>query len=87
MVNAEIPQNQCTLQTCSLDRGKVNYLPSVVGNGTYLIIFLVLILGQLVLGIKKRTWGFLAGMVIGSLIEAVGYGGRLWMWVLQCTSD
>ncbi|KAL9058073.1 MAG: hypothetical protein Q9162_001935 [Coniocarpon cinnabarinum] len=77
--NANIPTEQCTLDTCCLDRGSVNYLPSVAGNGVYLLIFALILLFQLIFGIRYKTWGFLTGMGIGVFGEVVGYGGRIWM--------
>lgn len=77
--NANIPTDECTLQTCCLDRGSVNYLPSLAGNIIYLAIFAVLMITQAFLGIRYKTWGFMVGMVVGTLGEVVGYGGRVWM--------
>jgi hypothetical protein len=37
------------------------------------------VLAQAFLGIRHRTWGFLIAMLIGTILEAVGYGGRIAM--------
>lgn len=50
----------------------VQYVPSFAGNATYLSIFAILLVPQLYLGIRHRTWGFLTGMVVGGLLEISG---------------
>ena len=55
----------------------VQYVPSFAGNATYLSIFAILLVPQLSLGIRYRTWGFLTGMVVGGLLEISGYLGRV----------
>lgn len=67
----------CTLQTCPIDWAYVHYIPSLGGNVTYLSIFTLLLFAQLYLGIRYKTWGFLTGMVVGGLLEIVGYLGRV----------
>jgi hypothetical protein len=67
----------CTLGTCPIQWANVEYVPSMAGNATYLSIFAVLLVAQLYLGIRYRTWGFLAGMVVGGLLEITGYLGRI----------
>lgn len=44
---------------------------------TYMIFFALFTLPQLWFGIKNKTWGFMVGMVIGVILEAVGYYARL----------
>ncbi|KAF4636743.1 hypothetical protein G7Y89_g1334 [Cudoniella acicularis] len=67
----------CTLGTCPIEWAFVEYIPSLTGNATYLSIFAALLLTQLYLGIYYRTWGFLTGMVVGGLLEILGYLGRI----------
>lgn len=67
----------CTLTTCPIDWAFVEYIPSLAGNALYLSIFAGLLLAQLYLGIRYRTWGFLAGMMVGGLLEIIGYLGRI----------
>lgn len=56
---------------------EVQYLPSLAGNTIYAAAFGLLLIAQLGLGIRYKTWGFMAGMVCGLLIEIVGYVGRI----------
>ncbi|OAP63383.1 hypothetical protein AYL99_02610 [Fonsecaea erecta] len=68
----------CTLATCSIkEYGQIDYIPTLVGNAIYTGIFGFLLLLQVFLGIRYRTWGFLAGMACGIVLEVVGYVGRL----------
>jgi hypothetical protein len=67
----------CTVKTCSLQCGEITFQPTLAGNGLYLALLVILLLLQLTLGIRYRTWGFMVGMCSGLLLEAVGYAGRL----------
>lgn len=55
----------CTLQTCDLSMSSFLYLPTVAGNVIYAIIFGALLIAQLWLGIKHRTWGYMIAMIFG----------------------
>ncbi len=69
----------CTLQTCDLTLAHFDYLPSLGGNALYAAIFGLCIVGQLVLGIKYRTWGFMIAAVFGLALEVAGYAVRVMM--------
>lgn len=68
----------CTLQTCPISYAIITYFPSLAGNVLYLAIFAMILVSQLFLGIRYRTWGFLTGMTCGLLCEVLGYAGRVW---------
>jgi len=74
-----IPDELCTLQTCSLLQAHFRYLPSLAGNALYLAIFAVLIVPQVVLGIQYKTWGFMGAMLGGLILEVIGYTARVQM--------
>jgi hypothetical protein len=68
----------CDLQTtCNLQFASVEYFPSLSGNVIYGGIFVLLALIQLVQGIRYRTWSFLFLMLLGLILEVLGYVGRL----------
>ncbi|KAM0259116.1 hypothetical protein ACHAQJ_003487 [Trichoderma viride] len=67
----------CTVLTCPLSCAQVDYLPTLVGNAIYAAAFGLLLLAQAGLGIKYKTWGFMAGMICGLILEVVGYIGRI----------
>ena len=69
----------CTLETCCLAQGFVNYLPSIATSAAYLSIFAVFLFIHIGLGVFYRTWIFGSCMAAGLLLEILGYGGRLQM--------
>ncbi|KAF2088721.1 RTA1-domain-containing protein [Saccharata proteae CBS 121410] len=73
------PSDYCTLDnpTCNLSEANFDYIPSLAGNVTYLAFFAAILLVQLVLGIRYKTWGFLVGMSGGLVLEIIGYVGRV----------
>ncbi|KAH8805478.1 putative RTA1 domain protein [Xylogone sp. PMI_703] len=72
-----IPLDDCTLKTCSLVYGEVQYDPSLAANVAYLTVFAVLLFVQAILGWIYRSWGFLVGMSFGLILEIIGYIGRV----------
>ncbi|KAI9678275.1 MAG: hypothetical protein M1817_006220 [Caeruleum heppii] len=70
----------CTLSTCDLSFAFVDYRPSLTGNALFIGIFGVLLIGQVIFGIRYRTWGFMGGMLGGLILELIGYGGRVMMY-------
>ncbi|KXH65701.1 RTA1 like protein [Colletotrichum salicis] len=73
-----IPGFVCTLDTCSVEQwGFVRYRPSVAGNVLFLVIMAVLACGQIFLGIKNKTKGFMIAICLGLLTETVGYIARV----------
>jgi len=67
----------CTLETCDLSMSSFLYLPSVPGNAIYALIFSTYIVAQFYLGIKHKTWGYMIAMVLGLLLEVIGYVARI----------
>lgn len=48
-------------------------------NAFYLACHAALLLSQVFLGIKYKTWGFLFAAFCGHVLEIVGYAGRVQM--------
>lgn len=69
----------CTLDLCPMSEAYVFYVPSLAGNALYAAIFGLLLAAQLVLGIRYKTWGFMAGLCGGLILEVIGYAGRIQM--------
>lgn len=67
---ANFPQ-YCTLETCDLTLASFLYVPTLPGNALYAAIFGVLIIGQLFLGIKHKTWGYMIAMLLGLVSTTV----------------
>lgn len=55
----------------------MDYQPTLAGNTVYAAAFGLLLIAQLGLGIKYKTWGFMVGMICGLFLEVVGYAGRI----------
>lgn len=55
----------CTLQTCDLTLSSFLYRPTLPGNAIFAAIFALLLLGQIFLGIKHKTWGYMVAMILG----------------------
>lgn len=79
IANPTIPDEDCTLATCSLLQAHYQYLPSLAGNALYVSLFSILLLSQTILGYKSKAWGFMIGFVFGIILEIVGYVGRIQM--------
>ena len=60
----------CTLQTCDLSMAAFLYIPTLPGNALYTSIFGALLISQLYLGIRHRTWGYMAAMLLGLVFFA-----------------
>ncbi|KAL5041711.1 hypothetical protein BDW71DRAFT_162784 [Aspergillus fruticulosus] len=81
----EMPTNEtllqntelCTLDTCPLSLGMVQYLPILWCQILFMAIFGAAIIPQLGLGIRYKTWTFMVAMILGLIGEVVGYGGRI----------
>jgi hypothetical protein len=69
--------NLCTIDTCDLSMASFDYIPSLGGNALFAAIFGILIVGQLFLGIRHKTWGYMTAMILGLLLEIVGYVARV----------
>lgn len=78
MSNSTFDPELCTIETCSVkEYGQIAYIPTLPGNAAYLGIFGILLIAQSFLGIRYKTWGFLAGVFFGMILEIVGYVGRI----------
>ncbi|RBR09327.1 uncharacterized protein FIESC28_09935 [Fusarium coffeatum] len=75
----------CTLATCSVEQyGWYHYVPNLGANAFYLAVFAIFAVIQLYLAIRYKVWGtFAGGLVLGCVVEAIGYAGR----VMQARGD
>jgi hypothetical protein len=67
----------CTPETCPIDWALIRYFPNLAGNTLYLALFALMLLAQVYQGLRFRTWSYLGCMACGTLLEVIGYGGRL----------
>lgn len=68
----------CTIETCDITTmGVFNYQPNLGANAFFGVVFALCLMVQLFFGIKHKTWGYMAAMLLGLLLEVVGYAGRI----------
>ena len=71
------PDANCTLDICPLEASLLQYRPSVPVNSLFIAIFGFTTVAHLVQGFRTCSWGFMASIVCGNLLEIVGYVGRI----------
>lgn len=71
--------SNCTEVTaaCPVRASNIGYYPTLSANAVPAIVFLIGLLIQLVIGIRRRTWSYLVALGIGSFLETIGYVGRV----------
>lgn len=57
--------------------GIIQYQPNIGANAFLATLFGFMLVAQLGLGIRYKTWSFLVAMVFGLTLEVVGYAGRV----------
>jgi hypothetical protein len=67
--------------------GTVNYVPTLPGNALYLAIFVVILIVHITQGIIYRTWSYMICMIFGLVLEAIGYGARIGMYLNPWASN
>lgn len=79
--------NLCTLDTCPLDLANIDYVPSLAGNLIFIAVFGLVLIAQLGIGIRYKTWSYLIAMTGGLLLEIIGYVARVQMHYNPFKSD
>ncbi|KAF4959390.1 hypothetical protein FGADI_1712 [Fusarium gaditjirri] len=67
----------CTLELCPLESSILRYEPNVPANAIFIGVFGLSMALHIFQGIKMKTWGFMASMMAGCILEIIGYIGRL----------
>ena len=67
----------CTLATCPVILSKIGYIPNLAGNAFIVAWFSLMLLAQIVLSIRYKTWSYLAGQFFGLILEIIGYTARV----------
>ncbi|CAF9935426.1 MAG: hypothetical protein ALECFALPRED_006388 [Alectoria fallacina] len=75
--NANVYTCDAVTPICLIQDSTYGYFPSLPANVFFLALFIILLIAQLYLGIRYRTWTFAFALSCGCLVEAVGYVGRL----------
>ncbi|KAK9489874.1 RTA1 like protein-domain-containing protein [Lipomyces doorenjongii] len=84
--NYTIPIEDCTLDTCPLSLAHFTYVPTLAGNAFFAGWFGLVIVLQILLAVKYRTWGYFIAMFGGVFLEIMGYIGRIQMHFNPFTS-
>jgi hypothetical protein len=71
------PHANCTLDICPLEWSILRYRPSISANVGLIAIFGVLIFAHAVQGYEYRTPGHALAIVVGCVLQIVGYAGRI----------
>ncbi|KAK1975695.1 RTA1 like protein [Colletotrichum cereale] len=74
------PKANCTLDLCPIEYSLYQYRPNLAVNILFLALFALAAVVHVYLGIRWRTWGFMAFMIAGCASEIVGYTGRILMY-------
>ncbi|EFQ27023.1 RTA1 like protein [Colletotrichum graminicola] len=74
------PDANCTLDLCPLEYSLYQYRPNLAVNILFLALFALAAVVHIGLGIRWRTWGFMAFMIAGCFSEIIGYVGRIIMY-------
>ncbi|KAF1816639.1 putative sphingoid long-chain base transporter RSB1 [Eremomyces bilateralis CBS 781.70] len=68
----------CTLETCPLGYSYWGYLPSLAANSLFTALFALTVVAFVVQSVVYRSFhGFTIAMICGSLLEMIGYIGRV----------
>ena len=73
-------QNLCSLTTCDLTLASFDYRPSLGGNVFYAAIFCLYLVMNIYLGLRHKTWGYMAAMLLGLAGEIIGYIARVLLY-------
>lgn len=69
----------CNLDLCPLNTSYWDYLPSLAANGLFTALFSISLLAFSVQAVIYRKYlGFSIAMISGSILEILGYAGRVW---------
>ncbi|KAJ0306643.1 hypothetical protein COL516b_004436 [Colletotrichum fioriniae] len=69
--------SDCTLNTCPVSLSRIGFLPNLGGNAFMVTWFGIILVAQVVLAIRYKTWSYLVGQACGLVLEVVGYVQRI----------
>lgn len=78
--NAFGPDSPCNLDICPIEWSIYTFRPSLAGNITFLALFALIGIVHGYLGFRWKSWGFMAGMLMGCVAEIAGYIGRIMLY-------
>ncbi|KXH49674.1 RTA1 like protein [Colletotrichum nymphaeae SA-01] len=69
--------SDCTLTTCPVSLSRIGFLPNLGGNAFMVAWFGIILIAQIALAIRYKTWSYLFGQACGLVLEVVGYVERI----------
>lgn len=67
----------CTLRTCPVQTTVYGYRPTLPGSATLIALYGLCALIQSFLGVRYRSWFYMAAMDLGCITEILGYASRI----------
>jgi hypothetical protein len=74
------PNANCTLDICPVQYSVYGYRPGLAVNASFIALFGLAGAIHIFLGIRWRTWFFMASNVVGCLSAILGYIGRVMLY-------
>ncbi|KEZ43456.1 Parasitic phase-specific protein PSP-1 [Scedosporium apiospermum] len=71
------PEANCTLDTCPLEASLLRYQPNTPSTIVFIVVFALSMIAHTWQGVRTKSWGFMASMISGCILEIIGYIGRL----------
>lgn len=73
------PSANCTLDLCPLEYSVYRYRPSLPANIVFIVLYALALLVHAYLGFRWKQIWFMVCVILGCLVEIVGYIGRILM--------
>ncbi len=81
-------RSNCTLSTCTIDSSYYFYRVSLAANTTFVVLFALSLIGFiLTYAFTRRGTAFTVAMTIGTILEVLGYVGRIMSWHNQWSQN
>ncbi|KAF4466124.1 phospholipid-translocating ATPase [Fusarium albosuccineum] len=74
------PDANCTLDLCPIEWSVYQYRPSLPANIIFIILYAIAMGVHIFLGIRWKSWFYMAFMILGCFYEIIGYIGRLLLY-------
>jgi hypothetical protein len=74
------PWSNCTLDLCPVEWSVFQYRPSIAANATFIALFGLFLAADVFLGIRYKTWGHMACVAAGNILQIIGYIGRILLY-------
>lgn len=74
------PRANCTLDICPVEISVYGYRPSLAVNVVFIALYAMAMAAHVYLGIRWRSYFFMASMLLGCINALVGYAGRVMMY-------